>query len=87
MAAIFLSSILASSGCLEETDYEETYYEDANNENNSDDWQNNNEKELILSIPENLFYLIEVFHLTYLSYFDLEDKFQVVVEPFYYYVL
>ena len=41
MAAIFLSSILASSGCLEETDYEETYYEDANNENNSDDWQNN----------------------------------------------
>ena len=42
MAVLFLSSILASSGCLEDTDNEVPYYDDNNDDNNYDDSQNNN---------------------------------------------
>ena len=39
---LFLSSILASSGCLEDTD-DEIGYEDNNYDNNYDDYQNDND--------------------------------------------
>ena len=42
MTVLFLSSILASSGCLEDTD-DEIGYEDNNYDNNYDDYQNDND--------------------------------------------
>ena len=42
MTGLFLSSILASSGCLEDTD-DEIGYEDNNYDNNYDDYQNDND--------------------------------------------
>ena len=47
MTVLFLSSILASSGCLEDTD-DEIGYEDNNYDNNYYDYQNDNDNTLIL---------------------------------------